>query len=58
VKQVEHQGRENDVIQKLFAIHNRETDEVRKEIKEFGVVLEELTEVVREVISDFKRRNQ
>lgn len=58
MKQVEHQGRENDVIQKLFAIHNRETDEVRKEIKEFGVVLEELTEVVREVISDFKRRNQ
>jgi hypothetical protein len=55
---VKHQGRKSDEIQKLFAIHNRETDEVRKGIKEFGVKLEELTEVVREFISDFKRKEQ
>jgi len=55
---VKHQGRESDVFQKLFAIHNREIDEVRKGIKEFGVELEELTEVVREVISDYKRKEQ
>jgi phage-related minor tail protein len=55
---MKHQGRESDVIQMLYAIHNREIDEVRKGIKEFGVELEELTEVVREVIADFKRREQ
>jgi uncharacterized linocin/CFP29 family protein len=55
---VKHQGRESDVIQKLFAIHNREIDEVRKGIKEFSVDLEELTEVIRKVISEFKRREQ
>lgn len=55
---MKHQGRESDVIQKLFAIHNREIDEVRKGIKGFGVELGELTEVVRKVISDFKRREQ
>jgi phage-related minor tail protein len=55
---VKNQGRESDVIQKLFAIHNREIDEVRKGIKDFGVELEEVTEVVRKVISDFKRRDQ
>jgi len=53
---VKHQGRESDVIQKLFAIHNREIDKVRKGIKEFGVELQEITEVVRDVVSDFKRR--
>jgi hypothetical protein len=46
------------VIQKLFAIHNRGIDEVRKGIKDFGAELEELTEVVRKVISDFKRKAQ
>ena len=46
------------MIQKLFAIHNREIDEVRKGIKEFGVDLEELTEVIRKVILDLKRREQ
>lgn len=44
------------MIQKLFAIHNREIDEVRKGIEEFGVELQEITEVVRDVVSDFKRR--
>jgi hypothetical protein len=52
MKQVKLQGRKSDVIQKLFAIHNREIDEVRNGIKEFGVALEETTEVIREVISD------
>jgi hypothetical protein len=55
---VKNQGRESGVNQKLFAIHNREIDEVRNGIKEFGVELEELTEVVRGVISDCKRREQ
>jgi hypothetical protein len=31
---------------------------VRKGIKEFGVDLEELIEVIRKVISDFKRMEQ
>jgi len=53
---MKHRGRESDVIQKLFAIHKREIDKLRKGTKEFGVELEELTEVVREVISDYKRR--
>jgi hypothetical protein len=54
---MKHRGSVSGVIQKLFAIHNGEIDEVRRGIKDFGFELGELTEVVRGVISDFKRND-
>jgi len=49
------QGQQSDL--ELFETHNCKTGEVEKRIKEYGVILEEMS-MVLQVISDFKQKDQ
>jgi hypothetical protein len=54
---VKSQDRESKLTQNLFETHNRKTGEVEKGIEEFGVILEEMSVVIR-MILDFKQKDQ